>query len=209
MAAERRLMLLWTRSLCVDEPEEMLRLALAGGVDIVQVREKELSAREVAEQTLRARSIARPFRALVLVNDRVDVARAAEADGVQLGQDDLPIEDARRLLPPGAVIGLSTHSLAQVREARDAGADLIGFGPIFATATKAGAIPIGPRDLGQAEREAGRPLFAIGGLTAAAIEAIGACRAAVSSAILKASDPERAARAIREALEGNVARARS
>src|SRR5262245_9343282 len=154
----RRLLLLWTPSLCAADPEETLRLALLGGADLVQVREKNATARELLALARRALAIAAPFGVPVLVNDRADVARAARAAGVHLGQDDLSPEQARRVLPPGALVGVSAHSLAQVDRAR---ADLVGFGPMFATPTKPHEPAIGPDALREALRRSAAPLFAI------------------------------------------------
>lgn len=199
-----RLLLLWTRELCAGEPVEWLRRAVAGGVDIVQVREKKMTGRELYVATREARAALAGTSALVMVNDRADVALAARADGVHVGQDDLEVADAVALLRGGGLlVGASTHSLAQVREACAAGASLLGFGPMFETTTKPSEPPIGPAELAAAVGASTVPVFAIGGLDAARIAAIGARRAAISSAILRAADPQRAAREIRAALEAN------
>lgn len=200
-----RLMLLWTPSQCQGDAVLILQKALAGGVDCVQVREKTATTRELYQLALLAEPHVRRGNAQFIINDRVDVAVACGADGAHLGQDDLPIADARKFVKNGFLIGLSTHSLDQVRGACDRGADYLGFGPMFPTATKPAESPIGPADLDSASLLARRPVFAIGGLTAGRILQIGARRAAISSAILNAEDPEAAAAEIRAALERNGA----
>jgi thiamine-phosphate pyrophosphorylase len=137
------------------------------------------------------------------VNDRLDVALALGADGVQLGQTDLPLADARRLAPPPFVIGVSTHSFEQARAAADGGADFVGYGPMFTSLTKPAEPAIGPEGLARVERELPIPVFAIGGLDAERVERIGARRAAVSAAILGAEDPRAAASAVKSALLRN------
>jgi thiamine-phosphate pyrophosphorylase len=147
---------------------------------------------------------ARAAGALLVVNDRVDVALLAGADGVHLGQDDLRPEDARRLLPAGALIGVSTHDRAQVEEAAASGADYVAVGPVFATATKERPDPVVGLELVRwARGRVGVPLVAIGGITAgraAEVAAAGADGLAVVSAIAGAPDPAEAFRRIRARL---------
>jgi thiamine-phosphate pyrophosphorylase len=201
--ADARLLLIWTPGACALGPEETLRRAVAEGVDVVQVRVKEAWSRELYEVSLVARRIAGESCAL-FVNDRADVAIACGADGVHLGLDDLSIEEVRRIAPPGLSIGYSTHSLEQAITARERGADLLGYGPMFSTATKPHEPAVGPARLSEVCAAVDCPVFAIGGLTPERILAIGATRAAVSSAILAAADPARATREIRAALERNA-----
>lgn len=196
-------MLLWRPRDCAGDAIEILELAISGGVDAVQVRDKEANARELYETAIRARPIARDRRVLFFVNDRIDVALACLADGVHFGQEDLTIEDARSFAPSGFIIGISTHSIAQAGQARARGADLIGFGPMFPTLTKPQEAAIGPDELRTVEDAGACPTYAIGGLNAERILNIRARRAAVSSAILASGDPMRAAREIREALIQN------
>ena len=138
------------------------------------------------------RQAATEVGALLVVNDRCDLAMAVEADGVHLGQEDLPIAYARQLLGPDKIIGLSTHTVAQVREAGTGQPDYIGFGPIFHTATKADHDPVvGLEGLRAARSLTTLPMFAIGGITAASsgqVMAAGADGVAVISAILTAPD---------------------
>ncbi len=145
--------------------------ALAAGVRVVQYREKHAHARALFEEAARLRAVCR--EALFLVNDRVDVALAVGADGVHLGQQDLPCLAARRLLGPGKIIGITVSSLEEARQAVREGADYLGVSPIFATATKADAgKPAGVRLLQALRREVELPLIAIGGITLANAPAV-------------------------------------
>lgn len=201
LIARTRLLLLWTPSLVRGDAIVILQKALDGGVDAVQVREKDATTKGLYQLAESARECVRRARALFFVNDRVDVAMACGADGAHLGQDDLPLSLARKIAPPGLLLGMSTHSLEQVRAAADA--DLLGFGPMFPTITKPREPAIGSADLYEATKIAGKPVFAIGGLDEERILQIGARRAAVSSVILQSADPRDAASRIRRALEQN------
>jgi thiamine-phosphate diphosphorylase len=223
---DARLYLLFTPSLCGErEPLAVLEAALPH-VDVVQVRPKApdrdldparpsqgltavTSAREVRDWTARVLDLLEAYPTLevpVLVNDRVDVARALlerGCAGVHLGQDDAPPRLARELLGPDALVGLSTHSTAQVVRALEEPVDYLGFGPIHATATKGYERGLGPEGAWIASQASALPVFPIGGIdraNAGELEDVG--RAAVSSAVLGADDPERAARELRALLEG-------
>ena len=180
------------------DPAALAAALLRGGARLVQLRWPGASARELLAAALAIRPLARAAGALFLVNDRPDVARAAEADGVHLGQDDLPVAAARRVLGAGRLIGVSTHDPGQARAAEAAGADYLGVGPVYATATKPDALA--PRGLAlvSAVRAAVRcPLVAIGGITpetAAAVRAAGADAVAMIGALVRAPDPEAAVR---------------
>ena len=180
------------------DPAALAAALLRGGARILQLRWPGASARELLAAALAIRPLARAAGALFLVNDRPDVARAAEADGVHLGQDDLPVAAARRVLGAGRLIGVSTHDPGQARAAEAAGADYLGVGPVYATATKPDALA--PRGLAlvSAVRAAVRcPLVAIGGITpetAAAVRAAGADAVAMIGALVRAPDPEAAVR---------------
>jgi len=180
------------------DPAALAAALLRGGARVVQLRWPGASARELLAAALAIRPLARAAGALFLVNDRPDVARAAEADGVHLGQDDLPVAAARRVLGAGRLIGVSTHDPGQARAAEAAGADYLGVGPVYATATKPDALA--PRGLAlvSAVRAAVRcPLVAIGGITpetAAAVRAAGADAVAMIGALVRAPDPEAAVR---------------
>lgn len=184
-------------------------LALAGGADMIQFRDKTGSMRDLLPQARAIRRLCRSRGALFIVNDRVDLALAADADGAHVGQEDLPAESARRLLGPDRLLGVSTHNLAQAEAARLAGADYIGFGPMFATGTKeTGYTPRGLEALREVRRAVSLPILAIGGIglesVAAVIEA-GATAPAVIAAIVAAPDIAAAAAAFRQ----RVADARS
>jgi thiamine-phosphate pyrophosphorylase len=140
---------------------------------------------------------------LFIVNDRPDIARLAEADGVHLGQDDLPVKEARRILGPEAIIGVSTHDLGQVRRAVLEGASYLGVGPTFPSATKEFSELAGLEFVRQALAETSLPAFAIGGInrdTIGAVAAAGARRVAVSQAVCRADEPRQAAAELRAAL---------
>lgn len=190
------------------DPVALAAALLRGGARLVQLRWPGASARELLAAALAIRPLARAAGALFLVNDRPDVARAAEADGAHLGQDDLPVAAARRVLGSGRLIGVSTHDLAQARAAEAAGADYLGVGPVYATTTKPGALA--PRGLAlvAAVRAAVRcPLVAIGGITpatAAAVREAGADAVAMIGALVRAPDPEAAVRDALARLAGSA-----
>jgi thiamine-phosphate pyrophosphorylase len=173
---------------------EQVRRLSEGGASLIQLREKHLQALQFYEQARAAVAIAAERGVRLIINDRVDVALAVGADGVHVGQDDMPPEAARRLLGPEAIIGYSTHSVAQAVDALKLPIDYIAIGPIFQTATKSDTSPVLGLEGLRAVREAVGtvPLVAIGGITAAnapqIIEA-GADSVAVISALL--SDPDR------------------
>lgn len=158
--------------------------------------------KEAYAQAIALRQAATEVGATLIINDRCDLALAVKADGVHLGQEDLPLADARRLLGPENIIGLSTHSPEQVREAVALEPDYIGFGPIFSTATKADHDPVvGVEGLRAARARTTLPIFAIGGIASqhvAEIMTAGADGVAVVSAILKATDLEAAIRSFQQ-----------
>ena len=175
--------------------------ALRGGVDIFQLRDKDASDDELLRAAERVRRLCDEHGALFVLNDRPDLALAAGADGVHVGQDDMPIAQARAIVGPDLLIGRSTHTPDQVDGA--AGADYIGVGPVHATPTKLGRAAVGTELVRHAAQHAPVPFFAIGGLDAATLPAAvaaGATRAAVVRAISEAPDPEAAARELRAAL---------
>jgi thiamine-phosphate pyrophosphorylase len=177
-----------------------------GGAALVQLRAKDVTDRELFALAGAAAEGAHRGGALFVVNDRPDVALMVGADGVHLGQDDLPPADARRVLGDDAIVGRSTHSLDQVRTALGEPVDYVAIGPVFPTATKANPDPVvGPELLREARALTGRPLVAIGGIDAArAVVAIaaGADGVAVISALTGAPDLERAARAFVARMRG-------
>ena len=183
---------------------DVLRAAAALGVRLFQYRDKQATMKEAYAQALALRQAATEVGAWLIINDRCDLALAVQADGVHLGQEDLPMADARQLLGSEKVIGLSTHTTEQVREAVILKPDYIGFGPIFSTSTKADHDPVVGLDGLQAARALTTlPMFAIGGITADSvgdIMAAGADGMAVISAILKAPDLDAAIRTFHQAL---------
>ncbi len=171
---------------------EVLTQAVAGGAHLFQYRAKSETGLEAFREASRLRRAAAEVGALFVVNDRCDLALAVEADGVHLGQDDLPLAYARVLMGPDRIIGMSTHNPAQVKEAVNGGADYLGFGPIFPTGSKQDHDPVvGLEGLREARSLTSLPLFAIGGIgldTASAVKAAGASGVAVISAIMDAAD---------------------
>ena len=177
--------------------EAFLEAAVHGGVDLVQVREKELLDGELLTQLRAAREVTRRLGVPLVVNDRPDLAVLCEADLVHVGQDDLPVDAARSF---GLPVGLSTHSEAEIDLA---GADYMGVGPVYTTPTKEGRPAVGLELVRYAAAQARQPWFAIGGIDAsnvALVVAAGAQRIAVVRAIGNDSDPERAAAQLRAAL---------
>jgi len=185
------------------ELDGVLEGAIAAGCRMVQLREKEWPSGRLLPLAERLRGRCRAAGVTFIVNDRVDLAVAVEADGVHLGQDDLPPRVARPLLRPGMLLGVSTHSAEQARAAQAARADYVAVGSIFPTATKAGFELVGPGLLRELRPEIRVPLIAIGGITAANVgEAIraGADGVAVISAVCGAPDPEAASRRLLDAI---------
>ncbi len=187
------------------ELSELLPAAIAGGVDVVQLREKDLGDEELLAVARRARGLCERHGALFVVNDRPLLARECGADGVHVGQDDMPVAEVRELVGPDMLIGLSTHAPAEIDAVSTAGAgpDYIGVGPVYATPTKLGRPAVGVELVRYAVTHASVPWFAIGGLDAHNLHdvlAAGASRVCVLRAIAQAADPERAARELRELL---------
>lgn len=173
----------------LSHSEQVVRLG-QGGATLVQLREKNLSPREFCEQAAAALRAARELGVRIVINDRVDLALALKADGVHLGQDDLPPREARRLLGGSAIIGFSTHNIEQARYAATLPVDYIAIGPIFATSSKDNSEPVlGPQVLRDVREAVGNiPLVAIGGITSeTAVEVInaGANSVAMISALLR------------------------
>ena len=176
---------------------ELIAAAVRGGVDVVQVRDKELPDPELLARLREAREVTRGLGVPLVVNDRPDLAVLADADFVHVGQDDVPVDAARQL---GVGVGLSTHAPEEI-DAADA--DYVGVGPIFATPTKEGRPPVGLDLVRYAAEHARQPWFAIGGIDESNVRTVvaaGARRIAVVRAIGAADDPERAAATLRAAL---------
>ncbi len=190
---------------CDDRPDAFLERALRGGVDIVQLRLKGAGEDAILGAARRFATVCARHGALFIVNDRPDLAAAAGADGVHVGQDDVTVADARAAVGPERLVGLSTHSPAQIEAA--AGVDYIGVGPVHATPTKPGRPAVGLDLVRYAARHASVPFFAIGGIDAGNVESVraaGAERIAVVRALTEAEDPERAAAALLQHREVGV-----
>jgi len=171
--------------------------AVLGGVTVVQLRAKDFGTRDFLELASRMNEQLRRSGIPLLINDRVDIVLACGAAGVHLGQDDMPLPDARRLLGPGKVIGISVNTLDEAAEAERLGADYVGLGPVYGTSTKQTVLPVlGPEGIQRIKRQIRIPIIAIGGINAANADAVkkaGAAGVAVVSAILGAVDAHQAA----------------
>jgi thiamine-phosphate pyrophosphorylase len=202
--ADARLYLLVTGASCTASPEWTIRQALSGGVQIIQLREKGLPERALLDRARQVRQLTHEAGMLFIVNDRPDIAKLAGADGVHLGQEDLPVKESRRLLGPDALIGVSTHTLEQVKQAVLDGASYLGVGPTFPSSTKTFDRLAGLEFVRRATAETSLPIFALGGITLdnlPSVLAASARRVAVSSAICRSEDPRSVAAQFRTQLE--------
>jgi thiamine-phosphate pyrophosphorylase len=182
--------------------EALLRAALTGGADIVQLREKKLGRAEIERAAGTFRRVADTFSALFVLNDDPELARICDADGVHIGQDDVSAEQAREAMGPAAIVGLSTHSEEQIAASAGRPVDYISVGPIWETPTKEGRPGVGLELISHAAADAPHPFFAIGGIdpgNAGEVVAAGAERLCAVRAIRDAADPEAAARELRQA----------
>jgi thiamine-phosphate pyrophosphorylase len=193
----------------LDAVEEALR----GGASVIQLREKTLPDADVLALAQRLRALCDGSGALLVVNDRIEVARDAGADGVHLGQEDRSVAEARRVLGSDALVGVSTHDAAELARALADGADYVGVGSVFPTATKGRAVPVSGAaalaPLAARAEAAGVPAFAIGGITpqnAAVVTAAGFRRVATCAGVVAADEPAAAARAILTALDPPLTR---
>jgi thiamine-phosphate pyrophosphorylase len=196
-----------------DDCAALARRVVLGGATLVQLRDKNSTTREMIARAQEIKAALGPLRVPLLVNDRVDVALAAAANGVHLGQDDIDVEDARRLLGPAAIIGLSVKTIPEVEAAPLQALDYAAVGGVFATSSKSNpGSPIGPAGLASViqtlrARASALPVCAIAGITAgnaAEVIAAGADGIAVISALAKAPDPERAARELRAIVDAKL-----
>ncbi len=185
---------------------EVARAAIAGGADAIQLREKDIEDDAFLAYAAELRELTDQTDRLLIINDRADIAAVVGADGLHLGQTDLPITDARRLLRPGAFIGRSCHSVQQAQQAINEGADYVALGPMFRTATK-NREPVGPgllEDIQKVYDSVPLPIVAVGGINADNVGEVvkrGAKCVAVCSYINDADNPQKAAEAIRKQLE--------
>ncbi len=181
--------------------------ALAGGADVIQLRDKKLEGRRLMEHARAIRKLTRDAGKLFIVNDRVDVALASGADGVHLGQEDLELADARALAPKGFLIGVTVHDVGEAVEAERGGADYLGLSPIFATGSKSDAgSACGLEMLRKVKRAVSVPVVAIGGIgpgNARDVLEAGADGLAVISAVVGQPDVEAAARDLKAIMEGH------
>lgn len=194
-----RLYVLVTSFLCRRDPVATAEAAIAGGADCLQLREKEMPDLPRLELAQRMRRLTADKGVLFIMNDRPDLAELVHADGVHLGQDDLPTAVARRIVGD-MLIGRSTHNIAQARAAAAEGTDYVALGPMFPTSTKDAGPIAGPALLREAAGEIHRPLVCIGGITANNVDELvhsGARCVAVCSAVIGSDDPTAAAKAIR------------
>lgn len=199
-----RLYLLVTEHLCRGGIERVVKEALEGGVNAVQLREKGIEDPRLLELAEQVRRWTADAKAPLIVNDRPDIAVLSGADGVHVGQDDLSVQQARRIVGPHRLVGVSTHSIEQARQAVLEGADYLGVGPVFASQTKEFSSLAGLGFVTQVAAEIALPWFAIGGITATNIAQVveaGAVRIAVSSAICGADEPAAAARELKRQLQ--------
>ncbi len=203
----RGLYLVTDRALCGGRPlEEVVLRSVKGGARYVQIREKDQTTRDFIEEALRIKEILAPFRVPLIVNDRVDVALAVGADGVHVGQDDMPYEMARSLMGPGGIVGLSVETWEDVEEAENLDCDYLGVSPVFATPTKTDTKGAWGLDgLARIRAFSRHPLVAIGGINpanAAQVVAAGGDCLAVVSAICAADDPEAVSRELVDLIGG-------
>jgi thiamine-phosphate pyrophosphorylase len=183
--------------------DELLDAVLAGGCRIVQLREKTMPPAALFPLARALRKRCRDAGALFIMNDRVDLALALEADGAHIGQDDLPARAARLLLPPPMVLGVSTHDPDQARRARDDGADYVAVGSMFPTGSKVGFELVGPELVKRVRADIRVPLVGIGGITPDNVRQVieaGADGVAVISAVGNARDPAAAVRGFLETI---------
>lgn len=181
--------------------DDLVGRAVRGGCTLVQLREKDASSGELYERALRLKRVTDYFHVPLIIDDRVDIMLAVDAAGVHLGQSDLPAEAARRLIGPDKILGVSARTVEEAEAAESAGADYLGVGAVFPTATKTDAEPVARETLAAICAAVRIPVVAIGGLNAKNIpllEGSGISGAAVVSAVMGAEDPEEAARKLKE-----------
>jgi len=175
------------RTYCSLDIVDMVSAVLEAGIRIIQYRDKDRTRREIYHEASRLRELTTMHGAVLIINDHADIAQAVAADGLHLGQDDLPLREARKVFRKG-FIGISTHDAGQARAAEESGADYIGFGPVFHTTTKDAGSPKGLDNLRSIKQNVSIPVVAIGGIsleTAGAVFEAGADAVAVATAICR------------------------
>lgn len=194
------LTLITDRSLCKQSFLNTIKLALKGGVKTVQLREKGLTTHELYSLACELRKITLDFKANLIINDRVDIALAVEADGVHLGWQSLPFGIVRKLLGFEKLIGVSTHNRQEALQAQSCGADYITFGPVFDTPSKAGLLnPTGVEEIKKLKSEIILPIVAVGGINEHNVKSVldkGVDGIAVISSIMHADNPEESAKSL-------------
>lgn len=183
---------------------EKVEQALQGGVTFLQIREKERSTREYIHLARQVHDIARRYQVPLVVDDRVDVALAAEVDGVHVGQSDMPVWQARKILGPDKIVGATAKTVPQALEALEQGADYLGVGAIYPTTTKVVTVITSTETLGEICKAVPIPVNAIGGLNRdnlGVLKGIPIAGICVVSAIMKAADPRAAAAGLRQAFD--------
>jgi len=201
-----RLYVILDADICKEAGGDIVKIAekiILGGADILQLRAKSLSRAEIAEIGQAIKTFTQKAKVLFLLNDYVSLASALDVDGVHLGQEDLPVKEARKILGENKIIGLSTHSLKQASKAEKQEVDYIGIGPIFSTATKPGATPVGTEIIAQVKDKIKIPFVAIGGISLDNLDEVlgsGAKRVAICRGIIESPDITKTTREFRQRL---------
>ena len=186
--------------------EECVEQAILGGFTVVQLREKTVSSNDFFQTALRVRNITAQYGVPLIINDRADIALAVDADGLHIGQDDLPYEAARRIVGQNKIIGVTTHNLAEAVSAAEMGADYISVGAMFKTGTKTDTIPTGIDELKSICEAVKIPIVAIGGINknnVPLLKGTGIDGIAVASAIVTEEDTAEAARELKSSFKGD------
>ena len=193
------------KKICKDKNiEKVVIQAIEGGAEMIQYRDKEASDREFLEVASVLQNICQRRKIAFIINDRVDIAAYLKPDGVHLGQDDLPLKIARKILGSSKIIGISTKNIEQAKEAEKHGADYVGIGPIFDTSTKQIEKPIGLEIIRQANEHLKIPFFPIGGINLENLDQViqaGSKRIAVGSAVISANDVKTATKNLAEKIQ--------
>lgn len=185
--SEVKLYVIISSNLMKKSLEEVLQDVIEGGADAIQLREKTMSDREFLIIARQVRKVTAQSKTVFIVNDRVEIARKADADGLHIGQSDIDITTARNILGHNKIIGVSTHTISQARRAQQSGADYIGAGPVFSTATKSYEPPVGLDYVQQVKKEITIPFVAVGGINIGNVQEVlhaGGRRIAICSAII-------------------------
>lgn len=176
---------------------EVIEESILGGADIIQLREKNKTKKELLQMARELKELTSKYNVTFIVNDHIDIALAVDADGIHLGQDDLPLEEARKIMGPAKIIGISTHALAEALEAESKGADYIGVGPVFETKSKVDVVdPVGLEYVRAVTEQISIPYVAIGGIKLHNLDSVleaGATRICVISAIVGAENVQQTA----------------